>query len=186
VGCSEFVAFPKIPRLSRECTITEKIDGTNGQIFINAEYQVFAGSRNKWVLGPDGLIGPDNYGFGKWVLDHKDELIAGLGIGTHFGEWWGQGIARRYGLNERRFSLFNTSIWADDTVRPKCCHVVPVLFLGAFDTLMADNMLHDLKVNGSKASPGFMKPEGIIIYHMAASQYFKKTVENDEAPKSTL
>jgi hypothetical protein len=28
----EFAGFPKIARLSRECVITEKIDGTNAQI----------------------------------------------------------------------------------------------------------------------------------------------------------
>jgi hypothetical protein len=26
----EFVPFPKIPRLHKECIVTEKIDGTNG------------------------------------------------------------------------------------------------------------------------------------------------------------
>jgi len=30
----EFKTFAKIPRLSRECIITEKIDGTNGVIWI--------------------------------------------------------------------------------------------------------------------------------------------------------
>ena len=30
----EFVPFPKIPRLYKECVITEKIDGTNGVIYI--------------------------------------------------------------------------------------------------------------------------------------------------------
>ena len=30
----EFVEFQKIPRLRRECIISEKIDGTNGAIFI--------------------------------------------------------------------------------------------------------------------------------------------------------
>ena len=34
---AEFIGFPKIARLSREIVITEKIDGTNGCIFIGGE-----------------------------------------------------------------------------------------------------------------------------------------------------
>lgn len=30
----EFVEFPKIPRLSRDIIVTEKIDGTNAQIYL--------------------------------------------------------------------------------------------------------------------------------------------------------
>ena len=37
-----------------------------------------------------------------------------------------------------------------------------------------------LEVGGSAAAPGFMKPEGIMIYHHAAGQYFKKTLEKDD------
>ena len=55
-----------------------------------------------------------------------------LGVGQHFGEWWGFGIQRGYGLHERRFSLFNTGRWSDPAVRPACCGVVPVLADGDF------------------------------------------------------
>ena len=34
---TQFVGFPKIPRLSRDICITEKIDGTCGQIFWDDE-----------------------------------------------------------------------------------------------------------------------------------------------------
>jgi hypothetical protein len=34
VSLLEFVEFQKIPRLKREIVITEKIDGTNAQVFI--------------------------------------------------------------------------------------------------------------------------------------------------------
>ena len=43
----------------------------------------------------------------------------------------------------------------------------------------ADNALEDLKTTGSRAAPGFMKPEGIIVYHSAARMYFKMTIEKD-------
>ena len=178
----EFQSFNKIARLSRECTITEKIDGTNGQILITEDGQLYAGSRSLWLLTPEGFTS-DNHGFGRWVLEHKDELISGLGIGRHYGEWWGQGIQRKYGINEKRFSLFNTSVWGDDVVRPKCCYVVPVLFKGVFDTIIIQDCVNMLREKGSVAAPGFLKPEGIVIWHDAARMYFKKTIEKDESPK---
>lgn len=173
----EFTGFPKLARLSREIVITEKIDGTNGQVRIMDDGRVFAGSRSHW-LTPDL---DDNYGFGRWVAEHADEL-RGLGPGRHFGEWWGAGIQRRYGQTEKRFSLFNASRWADE--RPACCDVVPVLYRGIFDTRAVAMCLDNLSANGSRAAPGFMKPEGVIVFHVHANVAFKKTIERDEEPKS--
>ncbi len=181
----EFETFQKIPRLSRQCVVTEKIDGTNGQILVTEDGQLYAGSRSRWVLTPEGRL-EDNFGFGLWAEQHKDELIVGLGIGRHFGEWWGAGIGAKYGLKEKRFSLFNTSIWSDAAVRPACCHVVPVLYSGLFDTVIIQDCVNTLRREGSQAAPGFMKPEGIIIYHVAANLYFKKTLEKDESPKGLV
>lgn len=180
----EFESFNKIARLSRECVITEKLDGTNGQICITEDLQFFVGSRNQWILTPDNLYPTDPFGFARWAEAHKDELIAGLGVGRHFGEWWGMGIQRKYGLQEKRFSLFNTSRWSDEAIRPKCCHIVPVLYEGLFTTDMVDASLATLREHGSHAAPGFMKPEGVVIFHKAANVLFKKTVEKDEEPKS--
>src|SRR5438552_1079029 len=78
----EFNGFPKIPRLSRECVVTEKIDGTNAQILISECGEVFPGSRSRWITKED-----DNHGFAKWVYENSVELMR-LGIGRHFGEWW--------------------------------------------------------------------------------------------------
>lgn len=172
-----FVGFPKIPRLSRTCTITEKIDGTNASIFIGEDGEFLAASRNRWITPED-----DNYGFARWAQTNKQELMR-LGPGHHFGEWWGQGIQRNYGLTEKRFSLFAVHRWTDDAVRPTCCHVVPVLFEGEFDTGTVHSELDFLEAEGSIVAPGFMNPEGIIIYHHAANQYFKKTIEADSEPK---
>ena len=134
----------------------------------------------------DGILVSDNYGFGGWVLQNKEELVEGLGIGRHFGEWWGAGIQRKYGLKEKRFSLFNTEKWLDDAVRPKCCHVVPLLYKGMFTTDRVDEWILTLSVEGSKAAPGFMNPEGVVVYHVAAGTYFKKTIKNDESPKGII
>ena len=173
---TEFVPFDKIARLSRECTITEKIDGTNGCIYIGEDGEFLVGSRTRWITPEQ-----DNFGFARWAMENKDELLK-LGPGAHHGEWWGSGIQRGYGLinGEKRLSLFNTAKWADAAVRPACCSVVPVLYQGIFDQAMINGRLDVLGVNGSVAAPGFMNPEGIIIWHHAARIFFKKTLSKDE------
>lgn len=177
----EFVEFPKLPRLSRDVIVTEKIDGTNAQIWISDDLtQVVAGSRSRWIY-PNNGNAEDNFGFATWVEANRAELLK-LGPGRHFGEWWGSGIQRKYGLTEKRFSLFNVSRWENE--RPACCHVVPVLYRGLFSTDYIDSILHDLRENGSAASPGFMNPEGIVVFHIAANIGFKKTIHKDEVPKS--
>lgn len=172
---NEFIGFNKIARLSRQCVITEKIDGTNAQIRIEEDGTFLVGSRTRWIT-PEN----DNAGFARWAYEHKDELML-LGPGSHFGEWWGSGIQRGYDLpkGEKRFSLFNTARWNSET-KPSCCHVVPVLLDGIFDTNNIDSELHMLREYGSIASPGFMRPEGIVVYHCAAGVYFKKTIDKDE------
>jgi hypothetical protein len=190
-----FVEFPKISRLSRDCIITEKLDGTNAQVCITEDGQMLVGSRTRWITPEQ-----DNYGFAAWAYAHREELMT-LGIGRHFGEWWGQGIQRKYGMTEKRWSLFNIARWclAGETpqriptadprivkmqdVLPACCSLVPVLYRGMFATQECDFALDELRKNGSKAAPGFMKPEGIVCFHTAANVGFKKTLEKDEMPK---
>jgi hypothetical protein len=174
----EFKPWAKIARLNREWIITEKIDGTNGVVHVADDGTVTAGSRNRWI-GP----GDDGFGFAAWVRDHAAEL-RDLGPGYHYGEWWGSGIQRRYGLTEKRFSLFNVSRWGES--RPACCHVVPVLDRTATATGLAISvvaLIEALRVDGSLAAPGFMKPEGIVAFHTASGALFKVTLEKDEAPK---
>ena len=173
----EFVKFNKIPRLSRGCVITEKIDGTNASIYIGEDGEFLTGSRKRWITPED-----DNYGFSRWANENKDELMK-LGEGWHYGEWWGQGIQRKYNMKEKVFSLFNTERWKDNPDLPKCCRHTPVLFEGMFDTANIEQAIEDLKQNGSMASPGFMKPEGIVIFQKAGQNLFKKTIEKDEAHK---
>lgn len=174
---TDFIPFQKIPRLKRGCVITEKIDGTNAQVVIDAEGNVRAGSRNRWITPGD-----DNFGFARWVSDHEEELH-GLGEGQHFGEWWGPGIQRGYGLKEKKFSLFNTGRWSDSERRPACCDVVPILYAGEFSSDTVDRVLSDLKETGSQASPGFMRVEGVIVYMTAGNHLYKVLAENDDVPK---
>lgn len=192
----EFRSFPKIPRFSRPCIVTEKLDGTNASICITEEGHFLTGSRNGWIT-PE----KDNYGFSRWAHQHKDELLT-LGVGHHFGEWWGNGIQRNYGLKEKRFSLFNVSRWVphgyapgqlptedprytkSQEVLPPCVGLVPVLGRGTFGEPFWENCLLRLQTSGSAAVPGFMKPEGIVIYHVSGGVLFKKTIEKDEVPKT--
>jgi hypothetical protein len=171
-----FEEFPKIARLSRDCVITEKLDGTNAQVLVTETGEVIAGSRSRFLT-----VDADNFGFAAWARKHADELRE-LGPGRHFGEWYGQGIQRTYGLTTRRFALFNVARWGES--RPACCDVVPVLYRGVFDTFHADEAIDLLRRDGSRAAPGFMRPEGIVVWHEAARVGFKKTLERDEERKS--
>ncbi|MFK3848022.1 RNA ligase family protein [Agrobacterium pusense] len=183
-----FQAFPKIPRIAK-CffvTITEKIDGSNGQIVITPAtaddledtnilaqvngMTIRAGSRGRWVTPGKET---DNYGFAAWVQRNAEELVK-LGPGQHFGEWYGSGIQCGYGLSggEKRFVLFNARRWTapyqalkegHDAAFPNCCEVVPVLYQGAFSTEAVKDCMDLLSSQGSKLVPGFMNPEGVIV-----------------------
>ncbi len=184
----EFKEFPKMARFSREVIISEKIDGTNAQILIEQDGTFLTGSQTKWITPQD-----DNAGFSRWAYEHKDELMT-LGPGQHFGEWWGQGIQRKYGISEKRFSLFNSFRWVypgqpktdKQDYLPECCHVVPIINKGSFDDIndLVKDAIDVLVNHGSFAAPGFKNPEGIVIFHMAGMVGFKKTIEKDSIPKS--
>jgi hypothetical protein len=175
-----FWPWPKIHRWSREVIVTEKIDGTNAQVWVDETMsRAYAGSRTKWISPVD-----DNYGFAVWVMEHQKELLQ-LGPGAHFGEWWGAGIQRKYNMKEKKFSLFNVTHWSDASTRPACCDVVPILWRGPMDELRLDWQMEQLKVVGSRAAPGFMNPEGVVIFHVAGGYLFKKTFDKDIEGKGT-
>ena len=195
---SEFKKFPKIKRLDREWIVTEKIDGTNAQIHITNEpikgvewidvdilddnklYYMYAGSRNRYIYpGKE-----DNFGFALWVADNSN-MLWDLGLGRHYGEWWGHKINRGYGLTERRFSLFNVTRWdplwfQDATKPPACCHVVPIItvtdsffeFADLFDHI--SNYMFE-----SYAVPGYTDPEGFVVCHEPSGFLAKYTFDGD-------
>lgn len=202
---SDYPSFPKIPRWNREVVITEKIDGTNGLISIEPLYPdctadfsaaslltarhiwvtageaifvVRAGSRKRWITPED-----DNFGFATWVAENAVDLAATLGPGHHYGEWYGQGIQRRYGLDHKRFALFNALRWHDVDL-PEGVDVVPVLARGGLDAI--ELAVESLRQNGSKVVPGFMNPEGVVVFHTAAKQSFKVLLEGDDTWKGEV
>lgn len=206
-----FEAFPKIPRLRRNAVVTEKIDGTNAAVVLTRVQEAWAHlpiANAYGVTAPDGtrfalqlqsrnrFLTPDsdNFGFAAWAYEHAEGLV-GLGEGRHFGEWYGLGIQRGYGLDEKRFALFNTGRWSDDReadpdpksklqIAPACCEVVPVLGVATYSDVLVELAIWELMNEGSKAVPGFMEPEGVVVYHTASRQTYKRLIEGDEVPKS--
>lgn len=176
----EFVAYKKIPRYRRDIIITEKIDGTNAVVHISESGVMTAGSRSRWIAPGKST---DNHGFAKWVEDHYEELLV-LGPGYTFGEWYGSGINRAYGLKngEKRFALF-----VDPADRkgelPKCCEITPRLYEGPRTEKAIEDALQDLDLFGSHAVPEYMRPEGIVIFDTASRGLHKITLEHDEMPK---
>ena len=64
---TEFKEFEKISRLNREVIVTEKIDGTNGLVWVSDDSTVVrAGSRSRWIT-PEA----DNFGFARWVAEKR-------------------------------------------------------------------------------------------------------------------
>lgn len=176
----EFVAFRKIPRLFREVIISEKIDGTNASVTITEDGKICAGCRTRYVYPNKAKAATDNFGFAVWVESNKTELLK-LGPGRHYGEWYGKGINRGYGLQDKRFTLFNVSL--DRSSAPSCVEFVPVLFSGLFNEGVVKDCLRRLELDGSVAVPGFRPAEGVVIYHKAGGVLFKATILNDEKPK---
>ena len=199
----DFKAFPKIPRLASPFIVTDKLDGSNGTIVIlekfNHEepeagavatvagglgyYEVHVQSRNRFITPEQ-----DNFGFAGWVRENAEVLVDKLGPGYHAGEWWGHGIQRGYGLakGDRRFSLFNVTSHAGLSVPEVGLGVVPVLEADALDTPLFDiqyavnHSLITLDWAGSLAAPGFMKPEGVILFHARSKQMFKQYLDPTE------
>lgn len=161
----EFKPWPKITRVEnrRKPIFTEKIDGTNACIVIGENGEFACQSRTRFIVPGD-----DNFGFAKWAYENMEELKK-LGVGYHFGEWWGSGIQRGYDLQEKRFSLFNTRRWgAHNPNTPRCCYVVPTLPVSS-----VEEAIQYLQQNGSLAVPGWSRPEGAVMYEPDTDTCFK-------------
>lgn len=181
---SDYPKFGSIPRLNRGFVVTEKLDGTNGLVKVDDDGHVYAGSRNRWLTVDD-----DNFGFARWVSDNAGTLATDLGPGLHYGEWYGQGIQRRYGLDYKAFALFNVARWEAHKFATPHLEVVTVLGEGETVLELADCVeycLEELATHGSIHVPSFLDPEGIVVWHTAARQLFKATIENDHLPKSVV
>lgn len=190
---SEFQEFPKITRFyEQDVVVSEKIDGTNGLIWIGEikrmsiqtghmipEIGMKVGSRSRWIDKKD-----DNYGFAKWAQENEEDLMK-LGPGYHYGEWWGQGIQRKYGMKQKVFSLFNSFRWKDSAVRPQCCDVVPVLYSGPVTPGMISTFSTPYGASAAARKYGveFLNPEGYMMYFTKSGTYFKAPFKNRREEK---
>lgn len=183
---TEFIPFAKISHLKSPCIITEKIDGTNACLEIT-ETSVTACSRTRRLVttyADAPLVwhdvdakgrGVDNYGLGAWVVENC-HLLAKLGPGRHFGEWYGRGIQRGYGLPGKRLAFFNTSMTDPGETVPELRDLIrctPVLYEGVFSELAIENAMATLLNQGSYVAPGFMHPEGVVVHFAHNRTSFK-------------
>lgn len=189
---NDFPKYGKTHRLYDDILITEKLDGTNGLIQVKlveepgyrplpgetlvllpdtTQVTVRAGSRERWLTSEKR---DDNYGFARWVEENAD-MLALLGEGHHYGEWWGNGIQRKYGMAEKRFSLFNPFLVHQ--VPAGIIEFVPILYQGLFSHTAIQAALRSLAYNGSQAAPGFMQAEGIIVRLMQARVNLKVIID---------
>lgn len=207
----EFQKWPKTPRLFRDIVITEKVDGTNSAIIfedVTTEdvdnipsteliergaylYHVGTQSRNRLIY-PGKTT--DHHGFAAFVQANKEELFDLLGVGRHYGEWWGQGIQGRYNTQIRGFALFNTEKhgdvhhWFKDPTNPDRQVLVegmPVLYKGPFSEQKIRETMAELDKHGSLVSP-FDKAEGIVVFHTQSRKVYKVTFDGNDKGKWEL
>jgi len=157
-------------------TITQKIHGTNAHILIfrkeDGELDLICGSRTKYIYPHD-----DNFNFAGFVNSNKAEFIEKLGEGRHDGEWAGTGINSGEGLTGRFFVLFNHRRYDPENL-PTRTVIVPVLYTGPISTVAVYIAMEDLKTNGSKLCPGFMRPEGVVV--SVGSERYKNVFDPEE------
>jgi hypothetical protein len=193
--------------MSKErATVTEKIDGSNSCIRIRpydpvnmddsqalpGVYSIGEDLYSIWAQSRSRFLQPtkqsDNFGFARWVSENAEELVKILGPGDHYGEWWGSGIQRGYGLKEKRFSLFNAPRWYEVLHPTEALstvpnlYIVPTLFAGSFYDLDLPALRDDLTKHGSKAMLGW-KAEGMVVYLRELNASYKVLLEGDTIHK---
>lgn len=199
-----FKRWPSTPPLFGHATLTEKIDGHTVGIHVElikrnpqtravliregdvmemnregqaAFYRVWVQSRNRYLTPQRDVAG-----VAAWAQANAAGLAMTLGPGRHFGEWWGYKICRTYGLpkGDRRFSLFNTQRWSGiDGSQVPGLYAVPVLWAGVLspDLGAVTENIEKLRAGGSVAVPGYMYPEGTVLWHHEADTMLEHTFE---------
>lgn len=163
----EFEAFPKIQRYEKGmAVITEKIDGTNACIVFDVDGNLTCQSRNRIIVPGD-----DNAGFAQWAHANEAALFDFFGPGRYFGEWFGCGIQRGYGMRERVFAPFNTGRFTMDDYDcggwPDGVSYTPVMNVVQLTELNAavNQSMEMLAANGSFTRQGWgWTPEGCMVW----------------------
>jgi len=190
---SSFQKWPKIKRVHKvDMVITQKMNGTNGQILFEDNGDFMIGSRNQWLS-----MHQDNFGFYHWAHAHITELFDIFGPGRHYGEWCGPGIQNGEGLKERVFFSFNPFLEKPHTVEWMNVEPVPLLRHGRWGPNEMDIALAHLDIFGSAVSRRYyilgqnclVEPEGIVVnidgkrfkaYLSDYQNYYLKTEHSNE------
>lgn len=204
-----FQDYGKIPRWANEHVwVSEKIDGSNSAVVIERQeeqretdavvryvyvddvaYVVRAQSRKRFLLPGKQT---DNFGFAQYVFDNAEALVKTLGVGRHYGEYWGSGIQRGYGMvnGERWFSLFPTSRVSrsfqnyHDILTVPQLNIVPELYSGPWSGNVIEDCLDVLRDHGTFASNGAGQAEGVVVTFKLSGARYKAFVNDDGVPKS--
>ena len=205
MSTANYPSFSSIERLENiYCIISEKIDGTNGLIEIQNKANnsntgsmiVKFGSRNRYISFSD-----DNAGFANFFRHYEKkfknmakEIIASSynedsqtdEIPTEnyplriYGEWFGKGIQRGYGLKDKFFMPFST-FYAEKLIEYQVPNIVKpnIMYTGKFSQEIADTCMQTL-TNGSLIIPEFKRPEGIVIHFPKYNFRLKQTFEGSK------
>ena len=205
MSTANYNSFPSIERLENiYCIISEKIDGTNGLIEIN-ETNVRFGSRNRYISFSD-----DNAGFANFFRHYeakledvaKDVITKELELNGEtltscnesyplriYGEWFGCGIQRGYGLKDKFFMPFS-SFYGEKLIEYQVPNVITpnIMYTGKFSMEVVGTCMQQLKLNGSGVVKDYKQPEGIVIFFPKYNFRLKETFDGakwkDALPKS--
>ena len=154
--------------LFRDVTISEKIDGTNAQVFVVAEDR----GRRQPGRGLGGSLRKRTTSVSRRGSPIMLTSCASSAQDVISAEWYGRGIQRRYGLQDRRFALFNSCTDGPRSAR-RAAAIVPVLTTRTMGADVVSECLETLRSGGSLARSGFHAPGGIVIYHHASGGMFR-------------
>ena len=111
---------------------------------------------------------------------------------TNLKQYWHED----FDLEDHAVAIFRIGSHSHGTYIPPedpngvALYCVPVLWAGPWIELTMNGswwwpgkIINQLVKEGSRAVPGYMKPEGIVIFHKASQICFKVTCENDETFK---
>lgn len=198
-----YPSFSSIERLENiYCVISEKIDGTNGLIQIDYKYDwngqryddhlVQFGSRNRYITTTD-----DNAGFANYFTPHiasictLAESLINYGDNDNpkqdwpiyiYGEWFGKGIQRGYGLDEKYFMPFS-SFYAEHMIKAGIPNIMMpnIMYTGKFSLEVVDNCMNRLTSGGFHTLiTNYDYPEGVVIYFPKYNFRLKQTFEGSK------
>ncbi len=182
-----FRGWPKTTRRLSKCTISEKLNGSNGALGFQVtdasptdgreiyvlDIEMATQTRNRIVTPKD-----DQTGIARWAEANRETLIedllyieGNLPVPStepqyHYGEFMTRGH------KEPHFYLFNTRRWTGVQFSTPTLKVVPVLYEGIYYDGVVEECLEDLRQNGSKVHPG-IPAEGVVVYYPGNDTMFK-------------